>query len=77
MKQMLESIAKGLVENKDKVSVEISEPDENGMVTYSLCVDPKDAGAIIGREGKIAEAIRTVVCAAAASRNLKIALKID
>lgn len=60
MKELLETIARGLVENKDAVQVEVDQPDEEGVVVYHLHVAPEDMGRIIGKQGRIAKAIRVV-----------------
>ena len=61
MEELLAVIARGLVENKDAVVVTVGEPDEEGTVTYHLHVAPDDMGRVIGRQGKIAKALRTIV----------------
>ena len=64
MKELLLYMAKNLVDNPDAVSVnEIT--DEDGLV-LELRVAPEDMGKVIGRQGRIAKAIRTVVKAATA-----------
>ncbi len=72
MKEVLEIIAKALVDDPEKVSVtEIDGEDENGVenVTLELRVAEDDMGKVIGRQGRIAKAIRTVVKAAAGKEN--------
>lgn len=65
MDKLIVTIARGLVENKDAVSVTVDEPNEEGLVVYHLHVAPDDMGRVIGKQGRIAKAIRTVVRAAA------------
>lgn len=65
MKEFLELIAKSLVDNPDQVSVEVVETERN--ITLKLSVAQEDIGKVIGKEGKIAKAIRTVVRAASRS----------
>ncbi len=77
MKELLETIAKGLVENPDKVSVTVDEPDEAGVTVYHLHVDESEMGRIIGRQGRIAKAIRTVVKARATKDGEKVKIDID
>ena len=77
MKELLIAIATGLVDAKDEVRVEISEPNEEGVVTYTLYVAEDDKGRVIGKQGKIAKAIRTVARAAANRRGEKIIIEID
>jgi len=59
MKDVLELIVKNLVENKDEVS--ISETIDNDKVVFAIKVNQKDMGRIIGKEGKVANAIRTLM----------------
>ncbi len=77
MKELLEIIAKGLVENPDKVSVTVDEPNENGVTVYHLHVDEEEMGRVIGKQGRIAKAIRTVVKARATKDGEKIQVDID
>ena len=75
MKELLETIARGLVENKD--AVEVDQPDEEGVVVYHLHVAPEDMGRIIGKQGRIAKAIRVVMRAGASRTDQRIAVEID
>ena len=59
MKEVLETIIKSLVDNKS--AVEIKEIDEEKKVTFEVKVDEKDFGKIIGKQGKIAQSIRTIM----------------
>ena len=59
MKEVLETIIKSLVDNKS--AVEIKEIDEEKKVTFEVKVDEKDFGKIIGKQGKIAQFIRTIM----------------
>lgn len=77
MKELLESIAKGLVVDKEAVSVTIDEEDEEGVIIYHLHVAPEDMGRVIGKQGRIAKAIRVVMRAGATRVNQKIAVEID
>lgn len=77
MQELLVSIAKGLVEFPDQVSVTVDEPDEDAMVTYHLHVAEGDMGRVIGKQGRIAKAIRTVMRAAASRVDQKVAVEID
>lgn len=77
MKELLETIAKGLVENPDKVLVTVDEPDEKGVTVYHLHVDEEEMGRIIGRQGRIAKAIRTVIKARATKDGEKVKVDID
>lgn len=74
MKEVLEVIAKALVEHPDEVSVtEI--PGDNSL-TLELRVADGDMGKVIGKQGKIAKAIRTVVKAAASMENMHVSVDI-
>lgn len=77
MKELLEIIAKGLVENPDKVSVTVDEPNERGIIVYHLHVDESEMGRVIGKQGRIAKAIRTVVKARAVKGGEKVQIDID
>ena len=77
LENLIATIAQGLVEDKEAVSVTADEPDEEGLVVYHLHVAPDDMGRVIGKQGRIAKAIRTVVRAAANKAELKVAVEID
>ena len=76
MKELLASIAAGLVNEPDKVTVEVDEINDEGIVVYHLHVAPDDMGRVIGKQGKIAKAIRTVMRATANRNNSKISVEI-
>lgn len=77
MKELLEAIARGLVQNPYGVRVEEGEPAEDGTITFTLFVDEEDKGRVIGKQGRIAKAIRTVMRAAATRENMKVMVEID
>ncbi len=77
MQDLLVSIAAGLVEKPEAVSVSADEPNEEGLVVYHLHVDESDMGRVIGKQGRIAKAIRTVMRAAANRNNQQVAVEID
>ena len=77
MEELLISLAKGLVEDKDSVKVTVDEPAEDGTIVYHLSVAPGDMGRVIGKQGRIAKAIRTVMRASASMRSEKVMVKID
>jgi len=77
MQELLTTIAKGLVENPDQVSVEADEPNEEGVIVYHIHVAEDDMGRIIGKQGRIAKAIRTVARSAAVRNNTKVMVEID
>ena len=75
MKEVLEIIAKSLVEHPEQVNVtEIN--NEDNSVTLELRVAQSDMGKVIGKQGRIAKAIRTVVKAAANRENVKASVDI-
>ena len=75
MKEVLEIIAKSLVDYPEQVDVkEINNEDQT--VTLELRVAESDMGKVISKQGRIAKAIRTVVKAAASRENKKVAVEI-
>ena len=77
MKDLLMSITKGLVDNPDKVSVDVDEINEEGVIVYHLHVSEDDMGRVIGKQGRITKAIRVVMRAAATRNDEKISVEID
>jgi hypothetical protein len=74
-RELLEYLAEGLVEDPDAVSVEQFE-EEDGTVVLELCVAQDDYGRVIGRGGRTAQALRTVVKAAAAGEGSHVLVDI-
>ena len=74
MKELLEIIAKNLVDNPEQVVVN-QRVDEDALI-LELSVAQDDIGKVIGKQGRIAKAIRTVVKAAASRENKKVAVEI-
>ena len=74
MKELVEVIAKSLVDHPEDVRVE--EKQQDRQVTLELHVDEDDMGKGIGRQGRIAKAMRTVVKAAATRENKKVSVDI-
>ncbi len=74
MTKLVEAIAKSLVDNPEEVVVTESE-DRRGTV-IELRVAPDDMGKVIGKQGRIAKALRTVVKAAAIKNNKKVTVEI-
>ena len=70
MEEMLKTIVKYLVDNPD--SVEVTRRDEEKSTTLELRVAPEDMGKVIGRQGKMAKAIRTLMKAYATKEGTKI-----
>lgn len=77
MEELLKSITKGLVDNPNEVSIDVDEPNEEGVTVYHLHVAEGDMGRVIGKQGRIAKAIRVVMRAAANRRDAKISVEID
>ncbi|MCX4338866.1 MAG: KH domain-containing protein [Lachnospiraceae bacterium] len=74
MKELVEVIAKALVENPDEVVVMQKEEGKN--ITVELHVAPSDMGKVIGKQGRIAKAIRSVVKAASSKDNKRVDVEI-
>ncbi|HIZ55242.1 MAG TPA: KH domain-containing protein [Firmicutes bacterium] len=77
MKDLLITLATGLVEDKGAVRVDVDEPNEEGVIIYHLHVAEPDMGRVIGKQGRIAKAIRTVMRAGASRTGEKILVEID
>lgn len=73
MKELIELIAKSLVDNPDMV--EVSQITNDTSVILEVKVAPDDMGKIIGKHGKIAKAIRTMVKAAATKEGVKVSVE--
>lgn len=76
LETLLKNIAAGLVEDPDSVKVG-SEEAEDGTLVFHLNVAENDMGRVIGKQGRIAKAIRTVMRAAATREDKKIMVEID
>ena len=74
MKEMLEMLVKSLVDNKD--NVEITEKENGDDITLELRVDSSDMGKVIGKQGKIAKAIRVLMRAYATKVGKKVNVEI-
>ncbi|MCI1721421.1 MAG: KH domain-containing protein [Lachnospiraceae bacterium] len=74
MKELVEVIAKALVDHPDEVSV--TETKDGDSILVELKVAQEDMGKVIGRQGRIAKAIRSVVKAAAAKTEEKVVVEI-
>ncbi len=77
MKELLIEITKGLVNDPDQISVEVDEPNESGIVVYHLHVAEEDMGRVIGKQGRVAKAIRTIMRATANRQDQRVAVEID
>ncbi len=74
MKELLEKIARSLVDNPDEVAV--TEVDDDQSLILELRVAEDDMGKVIGKQGRIAKAIRVVMKAAAIKENKKVVVEI-
>ena len=74
MKELLETIARALVQNPDDVKV--VEEDKDSEIVLTLSVNEQDMGKVIGRSGRIAKAIRSVMSAAASKADVKVSVDI-
>ncbi|MCI7276020.1 MAG: KH domain-containing protein [Lachnospiraceae bacterium] len=75
MKKLVEVIAKSLVDSPDEVVV--TEVEKENSVVIELKVAPADMGKVIGKQGRIAKAIRSVVKAAASKEDKKVIVEIQ
>lgn len=74
MKDLVEIIAKSLVDNPDEVHVNEVQGEQD--LILELRVAPEDMGKVIGKQGRVAKAIRTVVKAAALNEDRKVVVEI-
>ncbi len=74
MKELVEVIAKSLVDNPDEVSVTVT--DKGKVILLELHVASQDMGKVIGKQGRIAKAIRAVVKAASQKEDKKVVVEI-
>ncbi len=74
MKELVEIIAKALVEHPDEVVV--TQKEEGKHITLELHVAASDMGKVIGKQGRIAKTIRSVVKAASSRENQKVDVEI-
>ena len=73
MKDILETIVKHLVENQDAVKItEVTKPENENLIEFKVNVAKEDMGKIIGKQGKNARAIRTVMKSVAAKERKKV-----
>lgn len=77
MQELLLAVARGLVEDKEAVQVTVVPLREDGTVVYHLKVAEADMGRVIGKQGRIAKAIRVVMRAAAVRQGEKAVVEID
>lgn len=77
MEELLVAIAQGLVDDPAAVNVTTDPVNEEGITVFHLHVAADDMGRVIGKQGKIAKAIRTVIRATANRKDMKIQVEID
>ncbi len=74
MKDLVETIAKALVDHPEDVRV--NEVENNQVIVYELSVHSSDIGKVIGKQGRIAKAFRTVITSAAVKENKRVTVEI-
>lgn len=74
MEQLITVIAKRLVDHPEDVRV--AEVEKENLIVYELSVHPSDVGKVIGKQGRIAKALRTVVASAAVKEQKRVAVDI-
>ncbi len=74
MRELLEFVAKSMVNHPEEVEIKVSEREN--IVAFELHVAKDDMGKVIGKQGRIAKAIRTVMKAAASNENKKVTVDI-
>ncbi|MCI8601717.1 MAG: KH domain-containing protein [Oscillospiraceae bacterium] len=77
MEELLVTLARGLVEDKESVKVTSEQSAEDGVTIYHLSVAQGDMGRVIGKQGRIAKAIRVVMRSAAQQKGEKVMVEID
>jgi len=75
MKELVEYIVKSIVKEPDKVNI-TEENDDGGVLVVKLEVAPDDKGRVIGKQGRVAEAIRTLLRVKAAKEETRVRLTI-
>lgn len=74
MKELITAIAKALVDHPEDVRV--SEVEKDNLIVYELSVHSSDIGKVIGKQGRIAKALRTVVTSAAVKEEKRVTVEI-
>ena len=77
MKDLLYAMVEELVEDKSAIEITVDDPREDGTTVYHLHVASSDMGRVIGKQGRIAKAIRTIMRAGAVRHSEKIMVEID
>ena len=76
MKELVELIAKSLVDQPDDIEVSVHEFDGEGRTLYELKVAPDDLGKVIGRHGRTARSVRTILASAGTKIDRRIEFEI-
>ena len=76
MKELIELIAKSLVDHPDDVAVSVQEFNDEGRTLYELSVSPNDLGKVIGRHGRTARSVRTILASAGTKLDRRIDFEI-
>jgi uncharacterized protein len=74
-RELIEYVAKSLIDHPDEMS--ITEVEENGVTIYQLHLAQKDIGKVIGRRGRVARALRTLLKVASIQNHQRSVLEID
>lgn len=77
MKELLYAMVEELVEDKSAIEITADDPREDGTIVYHLHVAAGDMGRVIGKQGRIAKAIRTIMRAGAVRHSEKVIVEID
>ncbi len=75
LREMVEYVARALTSNPD--AVQVTEEDDGNRTVFHLSVDEKDKGKVIGRDGRVAQSIRSLLRVAATKQGTRITLEID
>lgn len=76
IESLLSVIIRNLVDDKDAVRIEKDDSAQDGLIVYRVIVDSEDMGKVIGKQGRTAKSIRSIVRAAAIKNNIKVAVEI-
>ena len=77
MKDLLFAIVEELVEDKTAIRITEDAPGADGIIVFHLSVAPDDMGRVIGKQGKIAKAVRTIMRAGASKKGVKVSVTIE
>ncbi len=76
MKELVEFIARSIVDHPDEVEIEVEEDEESGRTIFHLYVADDDMGKVIGKQGRIANAMRDLLKVAAVQQGVRASLDI-